>query len=168
MEMSQPIAYSLTMPTAENKPFFAMPEYASALVAVVQELRKSGLYKLYAFVVMPDRLELLLHPSGGHTLKQVLYELRLRGGQAMRNAGIKTNLWAPRSEIGKYFDPRLAAERILKIVALPVEASLASNPEAFRFSSAHADSGHDPLDDDDERDRPLRLDAVKTPVMAAV
>lgn len=167
MGTSQPIAYSLTMPTAENKPFFAMPEYASAVSAVVRDLRKNGLYKLYAFVVMPDRLELLLHPAHGHDLKRVLYELRLRGGQAMRNAGIKTNLWAPRSEIGKYFDPRHAAERILEIVALPVGANLAPNPEAYRFSSAHPDAEHDPLGDGDDDDRPLRLDAVKAPAMAA-
>lgn len=141
----QPIAYHLTMPTAEGKPFFALPEHAAAVAEVVRGLRAKGIYRLFAYAVLPDRLELLIAPTRGDDLRTALYELRLQTGQALRKRGIAANFWAPRSEIKKLFDPQEAAALILGIQQLPVDAGLAPNPESFRFSSASPEADVDDL-----------------------
>ena len=142
----QPIAYNLIMPTSENRPYFAAQAQAAAAAEVVQQLRGRGLFKLYAFAVMPDHLELLLQPVANDDLRVVLYQLRLSVAQALRKRGEQQNLWAPRSEISKFFDPREAAARVLEIQASPVEAGLVPNPESYRFSSAHSDAEIDAIE----------------------
>lgn len=124
-----PIAYGLTMPTFENKAHFALPEHATMIGQVVKDLRGKGLFKLYALAVLPDRLEILLKPAGGDNLKAVLYELRLRTGTACRDRKVAQNVWAPRSEITKYFDPETVAARIQEIHDLPAVLSSA-RPDA--------------------------------------
>lgn len=139
----QPIAYHLTMPTAEGKSLFALPEHAAAAADTLRALRAKRVFRLFAFAVLPDRVELICAPVAGDELRAVLYALRLEIANALRRSGMKQALWAPRSEIRKIFDPQAAAALALAVQQLPVDAGLASNPESYHFSSAHAQAGVD-------------------------
>ena len=58
----RPGTFLITLVTHQNRPVFSVSRMAERLIDTVLTLRTRGSFKLHAFLVLPDRLHLLLTP----------------------------------------------------------------------------------------------------------
>ena len=122
--------FFITAVTANRRRLFQVETNARLLLDTLQHYRAQGLYKLHAFVVMPDHLHLLLttedlpkamqHIRGG-------FSHRLASKLAVWQRGYTDHLIRSRDE----FDTRL-----VYIHQNPVRAHLAERAEEYPYSSA--------------------------------
>lgn len=136
---NKPAFYSIVMPVLGDRPLFEKVEVASAVAETLQTLRTAGVINLYAFAILHDHLKLLVAPKGGNVVKTMLYELRLQIGRAVSAKGVRGQLWTPKSEILKVFEPSAARKLAREIEGAPVDAGIVEDPRAYAFSSAHPD-----------------------------
>jgi putative transposase len=121
------------MATHERRPIFEISRMAELFIDTLLHYRRLGHYKLHAYVVLPDRVELLLTPQS-ITLEQAV-EL-IKTGFA-RRVDPQVAVWQP-----EFTGHSVANIRDLEVVRayvhqLPVQASLTSAPELYRHSSAY-------------------------------
>ena len=74
--------YLLTAVTAQRSRLFQATANAELFVATLQENRSRGRFELYAFVVMPDHVHLLLTPASEVSLEKVAQYVK--GGFSFR------------------------------------------------------------------------------------
>lgn len=74
--------YLLTAVTAQRRRLFQVTSNADLFVSAVQENRSQGRFELYAFVVMPDHIHLLLTPAPAVSLEKVAQYVK--GGFSFR------------------------------------------------------------------------------------
>ena len=74
--------YLLTAVTAQRRRLFQVTASAELFVDTVQENRSKGRFELYAFVVMPDHVHLLLTPAPEVSLEKVAQYVK--GGFSFR------------------------------------------------------------------------------------
>ncbi len=126
------MSYVTTAPQ-NRRPIFEITRVAELFIDTLLHYRTLGLYKLHAYVVMPDHVHLLLTPQS-ITLDQAV--ALIKNGFAYR---LDTEL--PVWQEG-YTGYSVANNHDLEIVRahlhqLPVRASLAAAPELYPHSSAH-------------------------------
>jgi REP element-mobilizing transposase RayT len=94
-------------------------------------------YRLTAWVVMPNHAHMLLTPSAGHELSDILHSLKsYTANEANKILRRKGQFWQPES-----FDRWIRdADHFAKVIAYiennPVKARLCEKPEDWPFSSA--------------------------------
>ena len=82
--------YLLTAVTAQRRRLFQVTAAAELFVATLLDYRTKGRFELYAFVVMPDHVHLLLTPAADVSLEKVAQFIK--GGFSFRLKS-KTDVW---------------------------------------------------------------------------
>lgn len=125
--------FFITTITYNRRRLFQLPANAEALIATLQHHRREGLYKLHAFIVMPDHVPLLLTPQT-KTHSEIMN--RIKGGFSHRLAS-SLPVWqrgfaAPLVQNAHDFETHRTS-----IHQNPVRARLAPTPELPPFLSRH-------------------------------
>lgn len=111
-----------------------------SVAAIVQEalLHFDGeRYRLYAWVVMPNHVHVLIRPLSGHNLAEIVQSWKsFTAKQANRVLGLSGHFWQK-----EYFDRYARNERhfaaaVSYIERNPVKAGLCPSREAWEFGSA--------------------------------
>jgi putative transposase len=126
------MSYVTTAPQ-DRRPIFEISRVAELFIDTLLHYRTLGLYKLHAYVVMPDHVHLLLTPQS-ITLDQAV--ALIKNGFAYR-LDTELSVWQE-----GYTGYSVANNHDLEIVRaylhqLPVRANLAAAPELYPHSSAH-------------------------------
>jgi len=82
--------YLLTAVTAQRRRLFQVTATAELFVSTLQDNRAKGRFELYAFVVMPDHVHLLLTPAADVSLEKVAQYVK--GGFSFRLKS-KMDVW---------------------------------------------------------------------------
>jgi putative transposase len=125
--------FFITTQTYNRRRLFQHTPTAELLLDTLQHYRREGLYKLHAFVVMPDHIHLLLTPTE-ITLERTLQ--LIKGGFSRRLAS-KLPIWQRGFTDGRIRDRQDFATHRDYIHHNPVRSRLCQRAEDYPFSSAH-------------------------------
>jgi putative transposase len=123
----------VTLATYEHRPIFQVSRLAELFIETLLDYRRSGYYKLHAYLVMPDHVHLLISPESLPLDQAVCL---IQKGFAHR-IGMKETLWQER-----FVAHSIRSLRDLETVRTylhqtPVRVHLTSIPELYPYSSAH-------------------------------
>jgi REP-associated tyrosine transposase len=122
--------FFITAITANRRRLFQTEANAKLFLDILQHYRAQGLYKLHAYVIMPDHIHLLLTTDD---LPKAMKHIR--GGFSHRLSS-KLDVWQ-RGYADHLVQIRQEFEsRHLYIHQNPVRARLTSRPEEYPYSSA--------------------------------
>lgn len=113
------------------------PRVAGIVRDAILYLAARGRYKLYAWVIMPNHIHLLLRPSPGIQLEKIIHSLKsFTGLEANRLLGRKGRFWM-REAFDRYIrDDDHFARAFRYIENNPVKAGLCESPEMWEFGRA--------------------------------
>lgn len=137
--------YFVTTHTWQRREIFRKEAPARILLDQILDCRQRGLYKLHAFVIMPDHLHLLLTPAEDASLEKVM--MMIKGGSSHR---IKKELlyrwpiWQPGFHDRWMRDAEEFQVRLDYIAENPVVARLAESALEYPLSSASGKFKLDP------------------------
>jgi putative transposase len=134
----------VTTDTWQKHPLFINTVLANIVVEQILNCRDRGFYKLYAFVLMPDHLHVLLTPSETTAVEKTMQ--MIKGGSA-HGMGIEGPQKFPIWHAGFHDRWMRDAEEYRGsrkyIEQNPVDANLVEKPEDYVFSSASGKYGLD-------------------------
>ncbi|GAC1418258.1 MAG: hypothetical protein NVSMB62_09830 [Acidobacteriaceae bacterium] len=127
-----PGVYLVTLSTYKLRPFFGVSRLAELFIETLLTLRKNGVYKLHAFLVMPERVHLLLSPQAlplarAVEITEAAFAERLDSVQIV---------WDARFESHPVYSIRDLETLRAHIHELPVRASLSPSADLYPYSSA--------------------------------
>ena len=112
------------------------------MVSVLEHYRAAGRFALHSFVVMPDHLHLLVTPAEDVSMEKTIQFVK--GGFSFRLKS-KLDVWE-RGHFDKRVPDRIAYDACVRYIEEnPVKARLVERGGAYRFSSAGAGAGSDPM-----------------------
>ncbi len=123
------VTMHVTTVTRNRYPFFADPTVAREAVETLYRVQSTHPFFLYAFVVMPDHIHLLVHIPFPQKISAILGTFK--SGLTF-NAGIP-RLWQPRYHLRISRNPWRTKEYIHNN---PVRARLSPTPDLYPWSSA--------------------------------
>lgn len=148
-------AHKLTFCTYKGKPFFNNPELARIFLTHLETARRKLDFKLWAYVVMPEHVHLLVWPGERKAeVRQILREVKLWSGREClaHSASVRESCRIYRSDgstshrfwlPGGGYDRNLWSSEAIQssidyIHNNPVKRGLASSSAAYPWSSAAA------------------------------
>jgi putative transposase len=136
--------YFVTTDTWEKHPLFINTALANIVVEQIVGCRDRGVYKLHAFVLMPDHLHVLLTPGETTTIEKAMQ--MIKGGSAQRMGLLRANkfpVWHSGFHDRWMRDAEEYRGGKRYIEQNPVEAKLVEKPEDYALSSASGKFGFD-------------------------
>lgn len=128
--------YFLTFVTAQRRRIFQVTDTAEMISSHLQNQRKKGRMEVYAFVIMPDHLHLLLTPAPDVSLEKAVQFIK--GGFSFLLKS-KLDVWERGyNEVQVTTADQFDSFR-LYIESNPVRANIVSEPHAYPHSSAGRD-----------------------------
>ena len=127
----------ITSNTLNRSPLFASEAASRLILQVINEVRVEKKFYLYAHVIMPDHIHLLLTPPSATSMGDVMRRIKGRfANRWNRRAAEHGAVWQPR-----YHERALRTERALERAVdyvhwNPVSAGLCARPEDYPWSSA--------------------------------
>jgi putative transposase len=103
------------------------------LEQVIERTRRSHNFLLYAYVLMPEHIHLLLDEPKKHSLSSTLRVIKGESSKLLK--GTHRHFWQPRYYDFNVFTTRKFKEKIQYIHRNPVTRGLVSKPEDYRWSS---------------------------------
>jgi len=134
--------YMITSSTWERRGLFRNERWAKLMIDTLSHYRGSA-YLLHEFVVMPDRIHVLLTPST--TLEKAAQFIK--GGfsyRAKKELGSNMEVWQKGFSDHRIRDADDYAFHVTYIYDNPVKERLCEKPEDFPYSSAHPGFELDP------------------------
>ncbi|MDP9038248.1 MAG: hypothetical protein M3O02_03105 [Acidobacteriota bacterium] len=127
-----PGVFLVTLATHKLRPVFAISRVAELFIETLLALRQAGLFKLHAFLVLPDRVHLLLSPQAmplarAVELTEAAFAERLDSVQLV---------WDPAFQSHPIHSIRDLETLRTHIHELPVRAKLTAAAELYPYSSA--------------------------------
>jgi putative transposase len=122
--------FFVTTITSDRRRLFAVERSARSMIDTLQKYRTDGLFKLYAFVVMPDHMHLLITTDDLPKAMQ-----HVKGGFS-RSLGSKMPVWQRGFADHLVRNREEFESRRGCIHQNPVRAGLADTAEEYPFSSA--------------------------------
>ena len=119
--------YFITAATAGRRSLFQVERYAQLFVDTLQAYRSSRRFELYAYVVMPDHVHVLLTPAADVQLEKAVQFIK--GGFSFRLKE-KKEIWARGSFEKQVLTPEAFDAAVKYIHDNPVEAHLTDRAEA--------------------------------------
>lgn len=126
--------YFVTTKTKLFKPIFLIDKFAEMVCGEIKYLISRNAVKVFAYVIMPDHIHLLVEPLGDFTICQVV---KLLKGRTARRINLARNA------SGSVWDSRFYSliidseesfyDKIEYIMFNPVRAKLVRNPEDYEF-----------------------------------
>ncbi len=112
-----------------------MDENARLVLNILEEIRKTGMAKIYAFAIMPDHLHLILKPEK-EPLSKIMQKIK---GKSSRLINLRENakgeLWQKEYYERAIRDEKDLMEKYHYIIYNPVKEGLAQSPEEYPYSS---------------------------------
>ncbi len=126
-----PGIFLVTLTTFKLRPVFSVSRLADLFIDTLLELRMHGVFKLHAFLVLPDRVHLLLGPHA--PLKRVVEVLETTFAQRLDTVQL---VWNTEFESHPVHSIRDLETLRTHIHELPVRAHLTTTAELYPYSSA--------------------------------
>jgi REP element-mobilizing transposase RayT len=129
-------AYFITTSTLARKQIFRQLRLAEIIIDILLSNRMTWEYTLFACVIMPDHLHVLLQPNGNSGISKVLNEIK---GVSSRKINLKLKqgrIWQKGFYDFTIFSDRKFKEKFNYIHFNPVKWNLVKNAEDYPFSSA--------------------------------
>jgi putative transposase len=123
----------VTLATRERRPIFQISRLAELFIDTLLQFRTRGHYKLHAFLVMPDRVHLLISPLS-HPLDQTIALIQKAFAASLDTTHI---LWEPGFTAHPIRTLRNLETLRTYLHQTPVRDHLAATPELYPYSSAH-------------------------------
>lgn len=134
----------VTSNIADRKAIFSSERAARLFIQILHEVRLETDCDLFAFVVMPDHVRLVLRPAASHPIGQVIQLIKGRFSRRYNEmTGKSGRLWQSRYHERALRRESELLEAIEYVHGNPVAAGLAGEAPAFAWSSA---SGSYPTD----------------------
>jgi putative transposase len=114
-------------------PHLDSPKPKQILEQVIERTRRSHNFLLYAYVLMPEHLHLLLSEPKTYSLSSTLRVIKGESSKLLK--GTRSHFWQPRYYDFNVFTTRKFKEKIKYIHRNPVTRGLVSKPEDYRWSS---------------------------------
>jgi putative transposase len=123
----------ITFSCFHRLPFLEAPEPKEAFEAVLEQTRARHQARVYAYVLMPEHIHLLINEPPSILVAQFLKALKQIASRKLR--GDRRQFWQPR-----YFDANIRGETarsevIRYIHRNPVKRGLVASPGEYRWSS---------------------------------
>jgi len=132
--------FFITTVTWQRTPIFRVETRALLLIDVLRDYRDQGKYLLHEFVVMPDRLHVLLTPAAEISLERAAQFIK--GGYSYRLRKVeKVAVWQESFTNHRIRDEEDYQKHCEYVRLNPVRAKLAREAAGYPFSSAGADCG---------------------------
>jgi len=125
--------FLVTAITHNRRRLFQVDTAARLFLETLQRYRAQGLYKLHAFVVMPDHIHLLLTTED---LPKAMKHIRAGFSHSL---AWKQEIWQPGYTDRQILNEKDHLDTRDYILQNPVRARLVANPEDFLYSSAFRD-----------------------------
>ncbi|HET9476334.1 MAG TPA: transposase [Dehalococcoidia bacterium] len=126
----------ITTNIAGHKPLFADPSAANALILAMEHAEAELWVTVYAYVVMPDHLHLVVAPNENTTHGDFVRLLKGRFAHRWnRNHGRDGSIWQSRFHERALRNERALLAAIDYVHSNPVAAGLAERPEDYAWSS---------------------------------
>jgi REP element-mobilizing transposase RayT len=111
-------------------------ENALLMLGIFEEVRKTDAAKIFAFVIMPDHLHLILKPEK-ESLSKIMQKIKGKSSRLI-NQRENTNgvLWQKEYHERAIRDEEDLNEKYQYVIYNPVKQGLAETPEAYPYSSA--------------------------------
>jgi putative transposase len=123
----------ITFSCYQRSPFLEDPDHKVLLERVIEKTRHSYNLAIYAYVLMPEHVHLLLSEPEGRTLASFLRVVK--GESSKRLRGDREHFWQARYYDFNVFTTGKFVEKVRYIHRNPVTRGLVSRPEDYRWSS---------------------------------
>jgi putative transposase len=123
----------ITFSCYRRLPYLEKSEPKDILERVIEKTRRSHNLSLYAYVIMPEHVPLLLSEPGNHNLASSLRVLKGQSSKLLK--GGRDHLWQPRYYDFNVFTTSKFVEKVRYIHRNPVTRGLVTQPEDYRWSS---------------------------------
>jgi len=133
--------YLITAVTAGRRGLFRATAAAELFLETVQDYRQKKKFELYAYVVMPDHVHLLLTPSFDVPLEKAVQ--LIKGGFSFRLKG-RLEVWERGYDNRRIVDSAAYDACVHYIHQNPVKKMLCEQPVDYPFSSAASHASVDP------------------------
>ena len=127
-----PGMFLVTLTTHKLRPVFSTSRLAELFIDTLLKLRTRGLFKVHAYLVLPERLHLLLSPNATPLPRAI--EI-LQSSFAERLDTIQL-VWNPGFDSHPIRSLRDLETLRTHLHQLPVRANLTATPELYPYSSA--------------------------------
>jgi putative transposase len=121
----------ITFSCHHRLPYLDSPKTKEILEQVIERTRRTHNFLLYAYVLMPEHIHLLL--SEPQNLSSTLRVIKGESSKLLK--GSREHFWQPRYYDFNVFTTRKFKEKIQYIHRNPVTRGLVSKPEDYRWSS---------------------------------
>jgi putative transposase len=123
----------ITFSCHNRLPYLEAPKAKETLEQVIERTRSSHNFLLFAYILMPEHVHLLLSEPKTHSLSSTLRVIKGESSKLLK--GKRTQFWQPRYYDFNVFTTRKFKEKIQYIHRNSVTRSLVSRPEDYRWSS---------------------------------
>src|ERR1700722_11536544 len=123
----------ITFSCHRRLPYLETPKVKDTLEQVIERTRRAHHFSLYAYVLMPEHVHLLLTEPTPHTLSSTIRVLKGEASKLLK--GNREHLWQPRYYDFNVFTNRKLVEKVRYIHRNPVTRGLVTRPEDYRWSS---------------------------------
>src|SRR5882757_2212710 len=123
----------ITFSCHNRLPYLDSPKTKEILEQTIERTRRSHNFLLYAYVLMPEHLHLLLSEPKTHSLSSTLRVIKGESSKLLK--GTHRQFWQPRYYDFNVFTTRKFKEKIQYIHRNPVTRGIVPKPEDYRWSS---------------------------------
>jgi len=146
--------YFVTFSTGQRRQLFTVDSYARLFLKILYTYEREGIYRLHAFVLMPEHVHLLVTPGPNVALEKVVQ--RIKGGYS-RAFGLTFRpgeVWQRGFTDHRVRDAEDFGQHVRYIHQNPVKRGLVQQEDEYRWCSASAGFRldtwpvHDPYSED--------------------
>ena len=131
--ISPPGTYFSTFSTWQRRSLFAVDSYARLFLKVLYAYEREGIYRLHAFVLMPEHVHLLTTPRPNVTLERAIQMIRGRYSRAFGLAFRKGEVWQRGFTDHRIRDAEDFAKHVRYIHQNPVQRGLVQQATIYRY-----------------------------------
>jgi len=129
--------YLITTATINRTKLFKDPQIAQLLVDSLQQGEEKWGYKLYAYVIMPDHIHVIIEPLKGKNLSRIMNQIKGASSRKI-NSILKQSgrLWQKGFHDFTIYGEKKFREKFNYVHYNPVKWSIVEHAEDYPFSSA--------------------------------
>ena len=123
----------VTFSCFHRQPFLEAPESKETVEAILEQTRARHQARVYAYVLMPEHIHLLINEPPSILVAQFLKALKQMTSRKLR--GDRQQFWQPRYFDANVYGETARAQVIRYIHRNPVKRGLVASPEQYQWSS---------------------------------
>ncbi len=143
-QRSSAAVYQIGLRIYRGGRLLAEPQWARLLCVVLGGARRQLGFRLYAYVVLPDRLRMIVGTHDGHpdTVGLIVRRMKSRFAREVNGRRRRSGrVWDDADHLYRIGSPAAVVRRIGLLHRSPIAARLARRPRDWRWSSYRAWSG---------------------------